>query len=59
MAAFIAAIATATVFAMSSVAYDPAGATLGGAPTIGLMEAWLLIGTGTMVVAWRFFSRPA
>jgi hypothetical protein len=59
MLPLIASIAVSALFALSSVVPAQAGTSLGGAPTIGLTEAWSLLGTGAVALAWRLFSRPA
>jgi hypothetical protein len=55
----IASIAASSLFALASVLPAHAGTSLGDAPTIGLVEAWSLVGTGAVAVAWRLFSRQA
>ena len=59
MAPFIASIAVSTLFALSSVVGVHAGASLGGAPTIGLTEAGALVAIGAVALMWRLFSRSA
>ena len=58
MKSLVAMIAVSTLFALLSVVPAHAGTSLLGPPTIGLMQAWSLLGAGAVALIWRLFSGP-